>query len=110
MKETVSILGSVYKIEHRSQKDDKRLKGLSGYCDAYHQLIVIRNDWKDEVPSELINEIARHVIVHAFFFESGLWDNSNEYGAAWANNEEMIDWIAIQGPKIYRAWEEAGVI
>ena len=37
----------------------------------------------------------RHEIVHAFLFESGLAENSE-----WAYNEEMVDWIAKQGPKI----------
>lgn len=51
----------------------------------------------------------RHEITHAFLFESGLEDNSNE-ADAWARNEEMVDWIAFQGPKIYAAWQEAGAI
>jgi hypothetical protein len=28
----------------------------------------------------------------------------------WAKNEEMVDWFALQGPKIYAAWKEAGAI
>ena len=28
---------------------------------------------------------------------------------AWAQNEEMVDWFAIQSPKIFRAFREAGV-
>jgi len=29
---------------------------------------------------------------------------------AWARNEEMIDWFALQGPKILKAWQEAGAL
>ncbi len=51
----------------------------------------------------------RHEIVHAFLGESGLSANSNE-SDAWARNEEMVDWFALQGPKIYKAWQEAGAV
>ena len=47
----------------------------------------------------------RHEIVHAFLFESGLAENSE-----WAQNEEMVDWIAKQGPKLIKAWQEAGAL
>jgi hypothetical protein len=29
---------------------------------------------------------------------------------SWATNEEMVDWIAIQGPKIYSAWKDASAL
>lgn len=44
-------------------------------------------------------------IVHAFLLESGLDENSE-----WARNEELVDWIAIQGPKIWKAWQEADAV
>ena len=47
----------------------------------------------------------RHEIIHAFLFESGLAENSE-----WAQNEEMVDWIAKQGPKLIKAWQEAGAL
>lgn len=47
----------------------------------------------------------RHEIVHAFLFESGLAENSD-----WAQNEEMVDWVAKQGPKLLKAWQEAGAL
>ena len=51
-------------------------------------------------------KVLRHEIVHAFLYESGLWQNA--YGSkCWAKNEEMIDWMAIQIPKIQRAYKEA---
>lgn len=37
---------------------------------------------------------------------SGLWQNA--YGSkCWAKDEEMIDWMAIQIPKIQKAYKEA---
>ena len=107
MKNIVSILGTVYKIEQRNDKDDEQLKtDLGGYCDVHKRLIVVRRNWENTPDVTMLKEILRHEIVHAFFYESGLWDSSNE-NTAWATNEEMVDWIAIQGPKIYKAWEEA---
>lgn len=52
----------------------------------------------------------RHEIVHAFFSESGLSDSGLSYEGAWCKNEELVDWIAWQGPKIQKAWEMANAI
>lgn len=109
MKNQVSILGTMYHIVQRNSKDDKELDGLSGYCDPHAKLIVIRSDYDFEPNISMIKGILRHEIVHAFFYESGLWDSSNDV-TSWARNEEMTDWIAIQGLKIYKAWEEAGAV
>ncbi len=35
---------------------------------------------------------------------------SNETKEPLAHNEELVDWIAIQGPKLYKAWQEAGAV
>lgn len=45
-----------------------------------------------------------HELIHAFMYESGLDVNSNNI-EQWAMNEEMIDWMAIQMPKIMEAYE-----
>lgn len=58
---------------------------------------------------EYVKKVLRHEIVHAFFFESGLHECSGQ-AEAWASNETMVDWIARQGPKIYKAWEEVGAL
>lgn len=53
------------------------------------------------------NSVMRHEIVHAFLYESGLDVCSK---GAWAKNEEMVDWIAIQFPKMMVAFHEVGCI
>lgn len=53
-------------------------------------------------------KVIRHEIIHAFLYESGL-DNNSLSGGAWAKNEEMVDWLSIQAPKIFKAFREAGV-
>ena len=37
--------------------------------------------------------------------ESGLDSNSNS-ADSWATNEEMVDWFAIQSPKIFKVFNE----
>ena len=56
---------------------------------------------------EYKKNVLRHEIIHAFLYESGLQNNS-ACGGAWAQNEEMIDWIAIRFSKIQKAFKEAG--
>ena len=44
-------------------------------------------------------------MIHAFLHESGLAVNSD-----WAQNEEMVDWFALQAPKLFKAFKEAGAL
>lgn len=50
-------------------------------------------------------KVLRHEIIHAFLYESGLWNNSGNV-QAWAQSEEITDWIAIQSPKLFQAFKE----
>ena len=52
----------------------------------------------------------RHEIIHAFLYESGLYSNSSLFEHGWAENEEMIDWFAIQSPKIFKIFNKVGVL
>jgi len=60
--------------------------------------------------TEAYKSTTRHEILRAFLNESGLMDSSHQFDRGWAKNEEMVDWIAIQGPKIYKAWQEADAV
>lgn len=57
--------------------------------------------------AEYNKKVLRHEIIHAFLRESGLSGNSMQYDGAWAQCEEMVDWIAIQFPKILKAFQDA---
>lgn len=115
----INILGTFYTIIEKNEGEDKEFENCDGYCCSVLKEIVVVNlrsrpEWKD-VPEKAINEskkkILRHEITHAFFNESGLEQNACGTGDnSWARNEEMIDWIAIQGEKIYTAWKEAGAV
>lgn len=115
----VNILGTEYTITIKGYNEDEIFKrcGANGYCSYTDKEIVLCNmstypDWEHESAKAINNQMKttlRHEIVHAFLGESGLSANSNETDA-WARNEEMVDWIAIQGPKIWKAWKEAGAV
>jgi len=106
----VNVLGVIYEITEASPKTDENLKDADGYVIFYDKRIVLSDlsDW-DKQASELAKDIyrkqnLRHELIHAFLYESGLAYNSN--GATnWSMNEEMVDWMAIQMPKIMEAYE-----
>lgn len=99
----INILGTDYSIDV-----DKTLKktNLDGLCNGYEKRITTRkskdmlsdND-SEEIKKMRLDEVLRHEIIHAFFNESGLEDYSD--------NEQLVDWIAKQSPKIFKAFQEA---
>lgn len=108
----VSILGTEYVIEYRSSKEDKILEDSDGYTDLYSKLIVVANDENGNIKdyNAYRKKVLRHEIVHAFLYESGLAHNSIQVESAWAMNEEMVDFFAIQGEKIHKAWQEVNAL
>ena len=109
-KRSVDILGTQYDVITTNESENEKLKKCDGYCDNTVKKIVVNNfsEGIDEMQkADLVKQIKkniRHEIVHAFLYESGLAENSD-----WAMCEEMVDWFAMQGLKIFKAWEEAGV-
>ena len=100
----VNILGENYTIGFSTEKDDPELKNLSGYCLPTRKKIVIDKDTKD--PDVTRKWVIRHEIVHAFLYESGL-----DKEAPWADAEEqLVDWIALQLPKMVKAMQEADAL
>lgn len=120
MAESVRILGTLYTITVKKYDEDEAFdrRSIDGYCDSYTKQIVVCDmttykGWENEEKetcAQCQKQTVRHEIVHAFFYESGLDASSNAIDGPWAKNEELIDWLAIQGPKIYSAWKEAGAL
>lgn len=114
--DTVSVLGTTYRVSLVNKLDGDG--NLGGFCDAdLHQIKLLdlskAEGWSKEPIAKTKareKEIFRHEIVHAFFDESGLKFNTTNLDQRWADNEEMVDWFAIQGPKIVKAWREAGCL
>lgn len=116
----IDVLGTKYNIRRVNNGQDEFMEKMSfgGYCDDAKKEIVILNmktvqGWMDE-PDEVIHareqETIRHELIHAFLSESGLSWNSFSAEKAWAKNEEMVDWFAIQFPKLMKAFKEADAL
>jgi hypothetical protein len=113
----VNILGTEYEINMYKYHDKPifEKREIDGYCDgtlkeiAYVDLCTYPG--YEDVSSEkhrLIERLTlRHEIVHAFLNESGLQESSGSPATGWATNEEMVDWIALQFPKMLKAFQEA---
>lgn len=120
MKNKVNVLGTDYTIEvHKVSEDDYlRENRCSGYCAEESKLIVIADmsesqyftDMGEREQDIYRKKTLRHELIHAFLNESGLSDSSSVPGCGWAKNEEMIDWIAIQFPKMVKVFKEVGCL
>lgn len=108
----VNILGTEYTIEERTAEEDTALRDMDGYCDKTTKMIVVSKPTADSDLGDYKwyrNKVMRHEIVHAFLFESGLHENF-EHAKQFGHEETMVDWIAVQFPKMLKAFEKAGCL
>ena len=118
MKNKINILGTEYRIEIHKVSEDDWLKDncLAGYCDEENKLIVIADMSEEEYfkgmdeggQQKYFRKVLRHELIHAFLNESGLSASASVPTGAWSKHEEMVDWIAIQFPKIQKVFVELG--
>lgn len=108
----VNILGTEYSIHKQSAKENPKLEDNDGICEQYSKEIILNileEEKQDEMCVENVEELEkktlRHEIIHAYLGESGLRSSSE-----WAENEEMVDWFAIQLPKIFETFKELDAI
>lgn len=110
----INVLGTTYTVKELPDKQVAEemhgtLGEYGGYCNSYSkEIIICKNDMcaeNEKVKGELQSEALRHELVHAFLNESGLKANSN-----WATNEEIVDWVAIQVPKMAAIMSKLGVL
>ena len=109
----ITVLGTDIQILFREEKNDPNLSNCVGYFDSSKQLIVIKILEPGERSlgdlERYQKEILRHEIIHAFLHESGI-DACSGPAENWGTNEEMVDWIAIQSPKIFKAFQEMELV
>lgn len=110
---TINVLGTNVKIVFRKEAEDPKLEELMGYYDSSVSMIVVKIPEGDKFSlANLENcqmKTLRHEIIHAFLYESGMdWNASGT--DCWATNEEMVDWFAIQAPKIYKIFREQRLV
>jgi hypothetical protein len=115
----VNILGTEYKVLKHNYDEIKAFEksDINGYCDTVNKHIVICNmatypgyeDESEDFCKVVEKDTLRHEIVHSFLRESGVWANSGNVDS-WATNEEMVDWIALQFPKMLKAFNETNCL
>lgn len=104
----LNILGTPYQFNVTTDREDTTLCGKGGYCDSTAKIIAIESDYNDKDQESvkdieaLKRKIKRHEIVHAYFFESGL--------SGYADNEQLVDWIAYQFPKMLSTFQVVDAI
>ena len=116
----ISILGTDYTIRFVEYGQDEYMTRMhyGGFCDGdSHEIFVLLlktcKEWEKDTDEKIEakqREIIRHELVHAFLNESGLRYNSLQPDGAWAKNEEMVDWFAIQFPKMIKAFQQADAL
>lgn len=116
MKEkVVNVLGTPYAILFKKKSEEKLFEdSADGYCDKTTKEIVILEADENRDPAEVSNfeeyqkQVIRQEIVHAFHMESGLQASFDVRDEGFP--EVIVDWFAIQGPKIMQAWKEADAL
>lgn len=110
MKDKVNVLGTEYKIIFNAEEMPD---GADGTMNCTNKTIKIAKFVKtpDSVQDgeAYLKQCVRHEIIHAFFFESGVWANSGNI-EAWGIDETATDWIALQSPKFLKAFKEVGCL
>lgn len=108
----VKVLGTNYEIISVEETNDNLekyplLKENSGYTDiTTKQIYILKYKTTEDTFIKLdvlYKKTLRHELVHAFLYESGLFNNTN---SDWAKNEEVVDWIAIQFEKMLKVFIE----
>lgn len=113
----VSILGTeyaVYFVDEFPERLSEFRENADGLCNRYNREIFIKRckdkDITEQARARCEKDTLRHEIIHAYLSESGLSANASHCYGSWAENEEMVDWFAIQSPKIFKTFKEVGCL
>ena len=96
------ILGTRYQLINKSGIDDgdPKLVTNSAYIEVLSKKIVLDFPMQTKQTFENLSEynkkILRHEIIHAFFYESGLYK--------YYEDEVLVEWLAIQFAKISKVF------
>jgi len=106
--DVLNILGTDYNFSESKEELDSRLEDCEGYHDGYAKIICVNNDYNENHSdairnfTEYKNKIKRHEIIHAFLYESGL--------RKWSDDELLVEWLAIQFPKMLSTFQKVDCI
>ena len=107
----VDILGTEYDVISSNPDEDSKLKDADGYCDWTVRQIVIdlHNDSDSNTVGDINmynDKVLRHEVIHAYLHESGLGEAATFDDEHF---EQLVDWIAIQYPKLAKTFAELQV-
>lgn len=105
----ISVLGVRYDLKECSKSDPDFPENCDGYTDTSIKKCFVEEMKEHELGMKKdLNyhkkKVKRHELIHSFLYESGL-----DICCDWVC-EEMVDWLAIQFPKLQKAFEEAGCL
>lgn len=111
----VNILGAEWQIKFGSVSEYPVLEDIDGYADSTTREIVV-DDMKKSAGDprakgnllEYQKSCVRHELIHAFMEESGLSHNFEHKSIG--IEETVVDWFAIQSPKIYKVFAELDIL
>lgn len=113
----VGILGieyDIYFVDEFPEYLKEVGEGAGGLCNRHDRNIFIKRcndkDMTEYGRERCEKDTLRHEIIHAYLSESGLSANASHCYTSWAENEEMVDWFAIQCPKIFETFQEVGCL
>ena len=103
----INILGTEWKIKI-TDPEYKKFKSLNatGLCEVHSKEILIANLKEDDKTYDnykrFIDEIFKHEIIHAFFYESGL--------KQYYYDETLVEALSILIPKMNKVFKELNLI
>ena len=97
----VNILGTEYDII--IDNDNPKMKDSDGFCEWVAKKIIITDAYRNEEDvldniDDYIHKVIRHEAFHALFAEMGI--------KKWLQDEELVDMLAMQYPKIRKIMDE----
>ena len=115
----ITVLGETWNLDFLDYGEDPAFELSDGFVCETSRIIKIQKVGTAPKESEKLafgitdeklnqERVVRHEIIHAFLYESGLGESALET-SSWATNEEMVDWFARQGPKIFKVYKELGI-
>lgn len=103
----VKVLGTKYEIIDEATNDDfPLLQNMDGFHDVTNKKIVIAgfaNELGADQDLQFVKkQVTRHELIHAFMSESGMEE--------WSQDEKLVNWFAIQSPKIFKVFQELDIL
>lgn len=103
----VKVLGTKYEIIDEATNDDfPLLQNMDGFHDVTNKKIVIAgfaNELGADQDLQFVKkQVTRHELIHAFMSESGMEE--------WSQDEKLVNWFAIQSPKIFKVFQKLDIL